>query len=205
MKKFKIFVLPSTEKATFGDIVLDPKLKKLFIFRNQRCTEVKQHLYIADTQGSIEVGDWFIMDAECICKCSTSAQAKNCEGEENIYKIICSTDSSLGLPVIDNEHFLQAICSYEIDGIEDIKVEVNPHFNTCSISWKKKEESEDCEIQKPQVDFEELQNFINFIGNDMVKTLPVLHKDIDNFKLFFEYVKNPSFARKASKWFEENS
>ena len=57
-KRCKVVLLPTNEKATFGDIILTPDTNKLLIFEHQRCTEVIQHLYIT-SDDKIKDGDWY--------------------------------------------------------------------------------------------------------------------------------------------------
>lgn len=56
-KKANMVMLPSNEKAHFGDIILTPDTKKLLIFQHQNCTEIAQHLYITSDE-EIKEGDW---------------------------------------------------------------------------------------------------------------------------------------------------
>ena len=54
-------MLPSDEKAHFGDIILTPDAKNLLIFQHQNCTEVAQHLYITSDE-EINNDDWCVLD-----------------------------------------------------------------------------------------------------------------------------------------------
>ena len=143
--QFKIVMLP-TEKASNIGYWTAPNGNRNLMFNppNSEFTE-PQHFYIVDTQATIEVGDFVyhqtIQKVSDVFKINID-ELKTSEGEwwkKDCLKVVVSTDASLGLPLCNDEYFLQAICSYGIDGIEDIKVEVNPYFNICSISWKKKQ------------------------------------------------------------------
>ncbi len=57
--------------------------------------------------------------------------------------------------------------------------------------------------QKPQVDFSLLKKIDeNYFYSLDFKKNPI--NEIDNILLFFECMKNPSFAHKASKWFQKS-
>lgn len=79
-KKANIVMLPSNEKAHFGDIVVTPDNKTLFIFQHQNCTEIAQHLYITSDE-EIKAGCWFI--------CNNAAQQciRVIEGHDYPYEI----------------------------------------------------------------------------------------------------------------------
>lgn len=99
-KRARVVMLPSNEKATFGDIILTPDTNKLLIFEHQRSTEVIQHLYII-SDDVIKEGDW------CIDMEEYSTERNNLEdcfiyqsvGEDqdhwNNKKIIATTNISL--------------------------------------------------------------------------------------------------------------
>lgn len=57
-KKCKVVMLPTKEKARFGDMILTHD-NNLLIFKHQRCTEINQHLYIT-SDDEIKQGNWFI-------------------------------------------------------------------------------------------------------------------------------------------------
>ena len=272
--RFKLVMLPTNEASNL--------YTEKGVLRNSFFTKVRnwivdgsnQHLYIVDTKATLEVGDWYYNKRLNVLKQYLVGTTN--PNKDVCYKIIVSTNSSLGLPTIPN-HFLKAYCldqntiiknveivddkanvNWVVDSPEKTEIILDDIFPDEELDYSDKKEKsfeeqalewwdnlentdhltdkdkgfyadkyfgfnqrnyksltgreieqiwlkETGQNQKPRVDFEELQKFINFVNNDMVKTLPVLHKDIDNFKLFFECIKNPSFAHKASKWFKENT
>ena len=104
-KTCNLVMLPSDEKAHFGDIILTPIFpQQLLVFEHQNCTEVAQHLYITSDE-EIKMQDWFIDDKY--------KQPMKYFGEGSLLisskKIILTTDQDLikdGVQAIDDE-FLQ--------------------------------------------------------------------------------------------------
>ena len=90
LKKCKVVMLSTNEKAKYKDLIINPKNNQLFQFEHQRCTEVAQHLYIL-SDDEIKEGDWFY-DAELnvIEQLHSEELPMSCDK-----KIIASTDSSL--------------------------------------------------------------------------------------------------------------
>jgi len=87
-KKCKVVMLPTNEKAKFGNLVLAPLFQKLLIFEHQNCTEVSQHLYILSDE-EIKEGDWVYNE---ISKEIYQFKENRVDYEK---KIIATTDKSL--------------------------------------------------------------------------------------------------------------
>lgn len=142
--RFKVIALP-TEKAT--NILLKNGKPTFYADKIGVYTDVTPYervcLHIVEPKATIEVGDfWYKPTGKMnIGQCSdapfNNPKWLNSDDCKDVVKIIASTDSSLGIPVIDNEYFLQAIVAYGVNDVEIIDVQINPHFNTCEIGWKK--------------------------------------------------------------------
>ena len=102
-KRAKVVMLPTNEKAKFGDLILTPTYpQKLLIFEHQNCTEVSQHLYFTSND-EIKEGDWFLnTTTNTIHKCcgvslniQSGLNGGEYHGKFECKKIIATTDSSL--------------------------------------------------------------------------------------------------------------
>ena len=108
-KRAKVVMLPTNEKAHYGDIILTPtNPQKLLIFQHQNCTEFKQHLYIISDE-EIKKSDYSIYNDLWVCKILSIIQGEviiqkisNSEITTVLFsehrKIIATTDISLVLP-----------------------------------------------------------------------------------------------------------
>lgn len=101
-KTCNLVMLPSNEKAHFGDIILTPDTKKLLIFRHRNCTEVAQHLYITSDE-EIKSKDWMYskMDGHPIQWDGDLSETKNPK-EYGYSKIIATTNKSITVDGYDS-------------------------------------------------------------------------------------------------------
>ena len=100
-KKCKVVMLPTNEKAHYGDIILTPTYPRtLIIFQHQNCTQVAQHFYITSDE-EIKVGDWIYGNAfndelKQVLSKEDEIWFKNNKHCWN--KIIATTDKSITIP-----------------------------------------------------------------------------------------------------------
>ena len=95
-KSAQVVMLPTNEKAKFGDLILTPTYpQKLLIFEHQKCTEVSQHLYFLSDE-EIKEGDWVYClreGFEPVLKQKVNPIGVN--NDKMFKKIIATTDKSL--------------------------------------------------------------------------------------------------------------
>jgi hypothetical protein len=115
--QFKVILLPTNEATNVAKDSTDT----VYLFdepykRKENSAFQNQHLYLMDTKSPIEVGDWIIANYDKSCFSSykpdevlksgfriTSKTRKESSLFENDFKIIASTDDSLGLPTFHPE------------------------------------------------------------------------------------------------------
>lgn len=98
-KSAQVVMLPTNEKAKFGDLILTPTYpQKLLIFEHQKCTEVSQHLYFLSDE-EIKEGDWVYClreGFEPVLKQKVNPIGVN--NDKMFKKIIATTDNTVKFP-----------------------------------------------------------------------------------------------------------
>ncbi len=93
LKKIKVVMLTTNQKATFGNLILTPTYpQKLLIFEHQRCTENSQHLYFISDE-EIKEGDWFI--SQCVNKAFNNKPLQFLKIEEKLIDCIVVFDGKI--------------------------------------------------------------------------------------------------------------
>ena len=161
-KVLDIVMLPSNEKAVFGNLILTPtNPQKLLIFEHQRCTEVAQHLYIYSND-PIKLNNW-VIDLESntifhVIEQNLSGIIRSTTDtfvEQSCRVIIATTnklnfklpeireDSNYYLPTISSKFINEYIEAYNIQQtITKVLVEYRDYYvkgnytNTCSLCKK---------------------------------------------------------------------
>lgn len=129
-------MLPSDEKAHFGDIILTPDTKKLLVFEHQNCTEVAQHFYITSDE-EIEEGNWCINSYDNriwkykLIPCPLPYWGN----KDTLTKIIATTDTSLELFRISQQFIEEYIKEYNKGNIiTKVEVEYIADYESNSMS-----------------------------------------------------------------------
>ena len=110
-KSAQVVMIPTNEKAKFGDLILTPTYpQKLLIFEHQKCTEVSQHLYFLSDE-EIKEGDWFIMNSCIVRQCSLHKgdildTIGGLHHESVCKKIIATTDRSLTIAATSSGRYV---------------------------------------------------------------------------------------------------
>ena len=117
--RFRVVMLPTEKESNIvkfdnGKIVQIKTKKDKFFATSQFCEY--QHLYIVDTEATIEAGD-YCFDG----KHMFGPFEKSDIPVKKFEKIIASTDTSLGLPAIPN-HFIKAYCLDQNTIIENVEI-----------------------------------------------------------------------------------
>ena len=141
MEQFKLVMLP-TKKASELYIANTGQLELGFNIQRD-LPDVSQHIYITEPNATIEEGDWVLITNGKRTELHKSAYKDTIgwvmlgdykfDQTFSYYKVICSTDPELGLPLC-NDDFIQAVVAYDKD-LVITNVQVNKHNNTCDISW----------------------------------------------------------------------
>lgn len=117
-------MLPSDEKAHFGDIILTPDTKNLLIFQHQNCTEVAQHLYITSDE-EIKENSLVLLPDKTIHRMNASDMISYLDSGSKATKlIIASTKAFMSLPYISREFIENYIKAYNTSNvIKEVEVE----------------------------------------------------------------------------------